>query len=153
VDPNPFRRRSFRWPWRSASDVRAEVDAELRFHLDMRVEELVRQGLPPESARRQAVAQFGDLAGTRKFCVDQDTRTEDRLRRRLMLDELRQDIRIGSRRLWKAELASAPRPARRRSHSVVSPPALPALPAPCTLHLGFCSHPAPCTLHPAPSYS
>ena len=55
-------RRIFRFPWRTGAQIEHEVDAELRFHLDRRTEELVEQGMTPEAARREAVRQFGDLA-------------------------------------------------------------------------------------------
>ncbi len=106
MDPNPFTRRAFRWPWRSRSEVRAEVDEELRGHLEMRTEALVSRGLPPEEARRQAIDEFGDLAYTRQYCIEQGTRKEERRRRKLMLDELRQDVVIGCRRLWKTRLVA-----------------------------------------------
>ena len=44
---------------------REEVDAELRFHLEMRARELERQGLTPEAARAEARRRFGDLSGSR----------------------------------------------------------------------------------------
>jgi predicted permease len=81
--------------------VCAEVDEELRFHLDMRVEELTARGMPVEEARREATWHFGDLAYTRQYCVEQGARKEGRVRRTVMLDELRQDVAIGCRRLWK----------------------------------------------------
>ena len=62
----PGSRRSFRFPWRSRKQIGEEVDDELGFHLEMRVEELVDSGLTPEAAHQQAMAQFGDLDGTRR---------------------------------------------------------------------------------------
>ena len=38
-----------------------ELDAELRYHIDMLTEEHVRQGLPPEQARREALRVFGPV--------------------------------------------------------------------------------------------
>ena len=102
MDPNPFRRRTFRWPWRPDDRVRLDVDEELRFHLDMRTDELRRAGLPPEAARREAVARFGDVAATRRVCIDQDRRSEVGRRRRIMFEEFRGDVAVGCRRLWKA---------------------------------------------------
>ena len=58
-------RPSFRFPWRSRADIAREVDAELAFHLDMRVRELVAGGMNADDARRAAAAEFGDLEGTR----------------------------------------------------------------------------------------
>ena len=46
--------------------VEREVDAEVEFHLQMRVQELVAQGLAPEQARAEALRRFGDVAGWRR---------------------------------------------------------------------------------------
>lgn len=107
MDPNPFRRRTFRWPWRSRAVVVRDVDDELQFHVDMRTEELRRQGLSSDDARREAVNRFGDLHATRRFCVAQGTRKEDRVRRGIMFDEFLGDVVIGFRRLWKARSVAA----------------------------------------------
>ena len=37
-----------------------DIDDELQFHVDARVDDLVRRGLDPDHARRQALADFGD---------------------------------------------------------------------------------------------
>ena len=60
--------REDRWPARRAfrllhaGRVRREVDAELRFHLEGRVEELMAQGLPRDEAEAEARRRFGDPA-------------------------------------------------------------------------------------------
>ena len=41
--------------------VERDVDAELDFHLDMRVRRLVERGMDPAAARAEALRQFGDL--------------------------------------------------------------------------------------------
>ena len=38
----------------------ADVDAELHFHVEMRVRELIEQGETPERARQLALQRFGD---------------------------------------------------------------------------------------------
>ena len=63
-DRVPGIRRFFRLP-SDARTVQAEVDDELRFHLDARTEELQRRGLPPAEARAQALREFGDLTAAR----------------------------------------------------------------------------------------
>ncbi len=65
-------RRLFQLPWRSAGRIRADVDDEIRFDLDMRTAELVEQGIPEPDARRQAVAEFGNLDETREYCASLD---------------------------------------------------------------------------------
>ena len=82
--------------------IRDEVDEELRVHLEMRIEELRAKGLSPDDARRQAVRQFGDIEGTRRYCRRQDLEKENRVQRLLFLQDLAQDVRIGLRNLLRA---------------------------------------------------
>ncbi|MEO8450823.1 MAG: permease prefix domain 1-containing protein, partial [Gemmatimonadota bacterium] len=93
------RRIQFRWPWRSRRDIRASIDEELEFHLAARAEELVRAGAAPVEARRLAVAEFGDVAGTRHYCQSEDLSMERTSRRREYLGEIIQDLRYGARSL------------------------------------------------------
>jgi putative ABC transport system permease protein len=44
----------------SHSRVNAEIDAELRSHLEMRVEDSIAAGMSPEEARREALVRFGN---------------------------------------------------------------------------------------------
>ena len=41
--------------------VHREIDEEMRFHIEMRTEENIRAGMPPEEARREAERCFGGL--------------------------------------------------------------------------------------------
>jgi predicted permease len=59
------------------------VDDELAFHLDARVDELVASGMDPESARRSALKEFGDLDSAR--------------------NELRRIDELAARRSWASE--------------------------------------------------
>ena len=47
-----------------------EMDAELRFHVEVRVEDLVRRGLGREEARRQAHMEFGGVERAKEECRD-----------------------------------------------------------------------------------
>ena len=94
-------RRIFRFSRRSGSQIEHEVDAELRFHLDRHTEELIDQGMTPEAAHREAVRQFGDLAYTKQYCCALGRRTERKVRRTMLLDEFRHDVRYGVRMLAK----------------------------------------------------
>ena len=42
-----------------------ELDTELRYHIDMLVEQNVRKGLSPDAARREALRVFGTLEGVK----------------------------------------------------------------------------------------
>jgi predicted permease len=58
MKPIPFWRRYARL---LRSDVRADVNDELRFHLAAKVDKLIAQGFSPDEARREAERQFGEL--------------------------------------------------------------------------------------------
>ena len=72
-------RRPFWYVRRSRQAVAADVDEELRLHLDLRIEELRAEGLPLDTARRLAEQQFGDLEHTRLYCRRQDEQKEERV--------------------------------------------------------------------------
>ena len=67
----------------------ATLDGELKFHLQMEIEENLRQGMSPEEARRQALIALGGLEQTREAC-----RQACGIR---WATELWQDLRYGSR--------------------------------------------------------
>ena len=96
------RRRRFWYLGRTRDRVAADVDEELRVHLEMRAEELRAAGLTSDAASREAIRQFGDLEGTRQYCRTQDEGAEARMRRGLIVEELIQDLRISIRGLLRA---------------------------------------------------
>ena len=53
---------------RASSQIEAEIDDEIEFHLEMRTLEYVRQGMPEDAARAAALAAFGDLRKIRNAC-------------------------------------------------------------------------------------
>src|SRR5688500_13639457 len=77
----------------------ADVDAELAFHVEMRVRELVEQGETPERARQLALQRFGDYAGTRRECVAINERRKRHMQHTEFITELRQDIGYALRML------------------------------------------------------
>jgi predicted permease len=94
-------RRLFRLPDRP-SGIDRDLDEELRFHLDMRAEELRARGLTPDAARAEAVRQFGDVADAREFCRDEDERRLREDRRADWIEQLRQDTRLALRQLRRS---------------------------------------------------
>lgn len=95
-------KRIFRLPWRSRRQIGADVDEELRFHLDMRVEELVRSGLSATAARAEAEREFGDLDDARRYINAVDRQTEAAHRRTEFMGDLRQDLVYALRKLRAA---------------------------------------------------
>ena len=86
--------------WRS--NVDADVDAELRFHFDERVEALMASGLPSEQALREAEREFGDLSDFRDGLRAIDRRVHAARRRRDRGEVWRQDVAYSGRRLLRA---------------------------------------------------
>ena len=87
---------------RSRAMIRRDVDDELQFHIDSRTDALIRAGADPESARRRALTEFGDLEDARQYIRRVDTDIEHQRRRRDYMTELRQDIAYGLRTLRRA---------------------------------------------------
>lgn len=52
------------------ADMEAELDDELRFHLEKEVEENVRRGMSPAEARRTALLDFGGVEAVKEECRD-----------------------------------------------------------------------------------
>jgi hypothetical protein len=95
-------KRLFRYPFRTRDAVRSEIAEEFAFHLDMRTDELTREGMNPADARRQAVREFGNHTDGVQACAHTGDRLERRRRLESALDELRQDVRMGLRLLGRS---------------------------------------------------
>jgi predicted permease len=100
-------RRAFRLPWSSRARVTREVEDELRFHLEMKAQELIDAGTPPDEAYDQARAQFGDLERTRRYMNRTDQSRMATERRAELSDELRQDVRFAFRQLRRSPAFTA----------------------------------------------
>jgi len=83
--------------WRA--NVRADIDDEIRFHFDARIEELVSQGVPAEDARRRAAEEFGDVESVREQLRAIDDRLAKRRGHAEWLDGIRQDVAFAARSL------------------------------------------------------
>ena len=92
-------RRELRWRRFWSVPVEQEVDSELAFHLEMRVRELIEQGMPPDDARAAALARFGDVHRITTACRDIGRRRNEDMRRTEWLAELRHDLRYAVRGL------------------------------------------------------
>ena len=83
-------------------EARNDVDAELSFHLEMRIRELVEHGQSPDRARELALRRFGDYEDSRKACVVISERRERTMARTEYVSELRQDVLYAFRMLRRA---------------------------------------------------
>ena len=75
------------------SDLDAEMNEEMRAHIEMRTQQNVEAGMPPEEARFAALRQFGWVESIKETCRDK--------RGVAWLEDLVQDVRYGARMLWK----------------------------------------------------
>jgi predicted permease len=75
------------------SEMEAELDEELRFHLEKEIEQNVRGGMSPEEARRAALVEFGGVELIKEECRD--------VRGVRPLKDLWQDLRYAVRALLK----------------------------------------------------
>jgi putative ABC transport system permease protein len=94
-------RRLFRLPGRS-TDIAREVDSELRFHIEMRAQELMDAGMGPQAARLAALQVFGDLPGIASECRTISTRGARERARRALMTGLLHDLRFALRSLRKS---------------------------------------------------
>ena len=97
----PGIRRLFRLS-RDKRDVGGDVDAELAFHVDMLIHDLVAGGRTADEARREAYERFGDVESVRQRCYDISSHREARVRRTDLLSGLWQDVNYAARSLRRA---------------------------------------------------
>jgi predicted permease len=90
-------RGEFRLPWRTGAQIRADLDEELEFHIQMRAEELLSKGMRADEARREAEREFGDQAVTRDYCERMDRGSDRADRLREWFGSVMQDLRIAAR--------------------------------------------------------
>jgi putative ABC transport system permease protein len=95
-------RRPFWYLRRGSTEIDADVREELNVHVQMRVEELTARGIPTDTARQESLRQFGDLEYTQRYCRQQGLDKEKHMHRRLLLDDLVQDVRMSCRGLLRA---------------------------------------------------
>src|SRR6185503_13507079 len=81
------------------TNAAADLDDELRFHLESRYDELVAAGMTPDEARAAVQTRFGDLTAVREQCAEIDTHWQ---RGRTLMDVIhtaRADLRLAVRQL------------------------------------------------------
>ena len=83
------------WGARVADDF----DDEVRFHLEMRIEDFKRRGMSDAEARAEARRRIGEIAPIRDRCVTIASRREQRMARARTIEAFTQDVRFGFRQL------------------------------------------------------
>jgi predicted permease len=93
--------RLLRIPCRAA---RADVDDELRFHIDMAAADLVARGIAPDAARAEAERRFGAVADIRDACLTIDERRRRATATADRLTAFLQDLAFAVRSLGKTPM-------------------------------------------------
>lgn len=89
------------------SNLPADVDEELRFHIDMHAAEYLKRGLSADDARRKALERFGSVDRVRELTIDIDRRQMQNERRANALSDLRRDVVFGARMLRRQMLSTS----------------------------------------------
>ena len=97
--PTPLWRRYLRF---LRPDVAADVDDELRFHLDMCAADLERRGHSRKEAERLARQRFGEVGSVRDWLTHHDEQVQRNQRRIDVMDALWQDLRFSLRALRRS---------------------------------------------------
>jgi predicted permease len=84
------------------NDPRADIDDELRFHIDSRVEEYIAFGMTPGDARAEAMSRFGNVAAVQRSCQEIDQMTQHERNRADMWGALANDVRYAARILRRS---------------------------------------------------
>jgi len=83
-------------------DPDSDLEDERSFHLEMRVRELMDEGLSGAAARAEARRRFGDVGRIRAQCRQIRREGETHVKRAAYFEQLRQDLAYGIRQLWAA---------------------------------------------------
>src|SRR4051812_7528390 len=98
----PRVRRLFRLAVRRPAQAAAAMDDEIRFHLDMRVSQLVARGWAPDAALTEAMRLFGPFPEMRRSLHAAARRREEILTMSDKFDALRHDIQYALRQIARA---------------------------------------------------
>jgi putative ABC transport system permease protein len=85
----------------------ADLDDELRFHVEMRVRDYIARGMSESEARAATAQRLGDLALARDTCATIATRRDTRMRRAQLIDAFTQDVRFALRTLARQKTWAA----------------------------------------------
>lgn len=92
---------------RAVSRPRVDADDEIRFHLEMRAQELIDRGLAPDEAHALAARHFGDVDAVRAQLDTIDTWETRRMSVREWFDARAYDVRFAARSLGRFPAVTA----------------------------------------------
>ncbi|HEV8445968.1 MAG TPA: ABC transporter permease [Gemmatimonadaceae bacterium] len=81
--------------------VQRDVDDEMRFHLEQRIDDLVARGMSADDARELAVREFGDVKAARAELASMDRRRVRKFAATEWIASVGQDIKFAARSLRK----------------------------------------------------
>ncbi|HET9513370.1 MAG TPA: ABC transporter permease [Gemmatimonadales bacterium] len=84
-----------------------DIQAEIEFHLQTRIDQLTAQGKPASAAREQALREFGSPGDVAEQVRSIDAAARARRRRREWRSGFMQDLRYAWRGLWRSPLYTA----------------------------------------------
>jgi predicted permease len=88
-------------------DAKRDIDDELRFHLEARIDDLVTSGMAPAAARLEAERIFGDADAIRESCIAIDQRHHRRLGLLEGAHDMLNDLRFAARALRRSPAFTA----------------------------------------------
>jgi putative ABC transport system permease protein len=94
-------RRFFRLAIHRPALTEQDVDAEIAFHLEARVAQLVARGMSPDAARSEAQRRFGNVELARHTLTTSASRRETRMELREFFGNVAQDFRYAARGMRK----------------------------------------------------
>jgi predicted permease len=86
------------------ADVARDVDEEMEFHIEMRMEELLSAGMTEWQAREEVMRRIGDMNALKSECQSIASQQEEMVRRRDWLTGLRTDVAVSLRQFARAPL-------------------------------------------------
>jgi putative ABC transport system permease protein len=100
-------RRLIGLPTRSGTVIDRDLDDEVTFHIEMRVQDLVKRGVPHDVARQQARTEFGDARRLKESLgrADRSAQRERRLAR--WFSDFSYDLRFAMRQIIRSPLFAA----------------------------------------------
>src|SRR5690348_2456414 len=84
------------------ANLGADIDDELRFHIEMLTQELVAEGWPAPRARAEAERRFGAVTPVRDACLTIDQRSHRRAHLADTMSFIADDLRFGARMLRRS---------------------------------------------------
>src|SRR5688500_5080304 len=94
-------------PTRAGQAIARDLDDEVSFHIEMRVQDLVRAGTTEADARRQALAEFGDARRLKESLGRLDRSAQRRHRLTRWFADGTYDVRFALRQILRSPLFAA----------------------------------------------